>query len=213
MKNQNPIKLNSSAPLDDGGRQYNKLYFIFAIIGALIGLAMNGFSAGIVAALFAMCIAYAVKSGIVDWKWKHLRRLKFQLDTLLPYDELISRLIPILTPLGMMIEKNQNGQPVITYEHMIYDISLSQDNTFSIWWRKSPIRALAPKGALSYYRQTVIAMGIIGYHIQQICAEKNDGESISSTSTNQNMNVKFCTECGAKCNCDDKFCTNCGHSF
>ena len=34
----------------------------------------------------------------------------------MPYDELISKLIPILTPLGMTVEKSKNDTPVITYD-------------------------------------------------------------------------------------------------
>lgn len=206
MKETLPLELNSPAPLDDGGRKYNRLYFIFAVIGGITGLSTGGLIGAFVIMLFALCIAYAIKECIVDWKWKDLRKLKFHLDTCLSYDELISRLIPILTPLGMTIEKKENGQPVITHEHIIYDIALLKDSTFTIWWRKSPMRALAPKGALSYYRQTVISMGIIGYYIQQVCSNKE-------TVYKEKNDVKYCTECGTKCNLSDQFCINCGNHF
>ena len=123
--------------LDDGGRKYNKLYLILGGIGAVIGIASGDPSGIIIGAVFGIMIAYTIKECILSSKLHGLRKLDFSLGNPVPYDELISKLIPILTPLGMTVEKSKNDTPVITYDKLIYG-------------------------------KAVIAMGIIGYHIQQI---------------------------------------------
>ena len=90
----------------------------------------------------------------------------------IPYPTLIAELIPRLTPLGMTIEKSdkQNGYSVISYQKMIYDISYSDEgNTFTIWWRKNIAKALFTVDSIKTYRKIVVAMGIIGYYVQQSC--------------------------------------------
>ena len=37
-KNQEPLKLTSMAPLDDGGRKYNIIYVIAVVIGVILGI-------------------------------------------------------------------------------------------------------------------------------------------------------------------------------
>ncbi len=166
---KSPITLQSPSPLDDGGRKYNKLYLILGGIGAVIGIASGDPSGIIIGAVFGIMIAYTIKECILSSKLHGLRKLDFSLGNPVPYDELISKLIPILTPLGMTVEKSKNDTPVITYDKLIYDVTYTGNNTFNIWWRQSPARALFTiTTKITLYRKAVIAMGIIGYHIQQI---------------------------------------------
>lgn len=211
-----PLRLSSAEPITDGGRSYNKIYYITAAVGAILGLvASSKFEGLIVFALFGIAIGYAIKECILDVKLRRLRKQPFALDKKIPYDELIQHLIPVLTPLNMTIEKDVNGNPVITYKRMIYDVIYQDDNTFIIWWRKSPLGALLTiRSKISYYRQVVVAMGIIGFHIQQICSVKDGADSVAfSANAVESQDFKFCTECGTKSSKDAMFCTNCGHSF
>ena len=209
------LKLSSPEPITDGGRSYNKIYYVTAGIGAICGVFSNGITGAIGGIIMGMLIGFVIKEGICDLKLKQLRKQPFVLEKKIPYDVLIQELIPVLTPLNMTIEKNNNGQPVITYKTMIYDVFYQDDNTFIIWWRKSLVRAfLSLKSKISYYRQVVVAMGIIGYNIQQICSNKIDlNPVISSENTLQDSEFKYCTECGTKCPKETRFCTNCGHPF
>lgn len=172
-----PLRLTSPAPITDGGRRYNKLYKVLAPIGAVLFVFIGGLHLGsiFVGALFGIIIAWVLKEAMLNGAWKALRKQPFALDNKVPYDKLIEKLIPALTPLGMIIEKNTSGEPTITYKKMIYDVTYGEDNTFTIWWRKSPLRAFFEiRTDTSNYRETVVAMGIIGYHVQQICSNKTE---------------------------------------
>ena len=116
MKKNVQITLQSPAPLDDGGRKYNKLYYILGIIGGILGLPNGGISGFIVGGIFGIMIAYTIKECIVSGKLGDLRRIEFSMGTMIPYEELISELIPLLAPMGMVVEKSANGFPIITYD-------------------------------------------------------------------------------------------------
>jgi len=166
----NGIRLNSPAPLDDGGRKYNKLYIICGIIGFIIYLFSSHIAGALIVIVgFMELIAWLIKNVILEAKGKNLRSLRFALDKAIPYEELIEKLIPQIVPLGMRIEKDRNGCPVITYKNLIYDISYNNDYTFTIWWRKSIIRAMFTGPSITEYRNHVVAYGMIGYYIQQAC--------------------------------------------
>lgn len=177
QRSQEPLRLNSPAPITDGGRRYNKLYKVLAPIGAVLFIFTGGLQLGsiFVGALFGLLIARIIKGVILKWAWGALRGQPFALDNKVPYDKLIEQLIPALMPLGMIIEKNKNGAPTITYKKTIYDVCYEKDDTFTIWWRKSPLRAFFEmRTSVSNYRDAVVAMGIIGYHVQQICNNKTE---------------------------------------
>ena len=53
-KDRDALKLTSMAPLDDGGRKYNIIYFIAVVVGILLGIfAGNGITSIVVATLMA----------------------------------------------------------------------------------------------------------------------------------------------------------------
>lgn len=172
MKTEKEIlRLNSSAPITDGGRTYNKLYYIAAAIMAIIGFFSNSLVGACGGVVLGLVIAFCIKESILDLKLKKLRKQPFALDNPVPYENLIQCLIPVLSPLQMTIEKDTNGRPIITHKKMVYDIAYQDNNTFTIWWRKPFLNGLFNVHTkISYYRQVVTDMGIIGYSIQQICA-------------------------------------------
>lgn len=171
-KSRQDIILTSSAPVADGGRSFNFLYWIGAILGFVCGIALGVNAGGIAAVvLFFLCLMWLVKNVVCYFPLMNLRNWTFHCGQNLPYDQLITVLQPGLLPLGMTIEKNKEGAPVISYRHMIYDIRYESDHTFSIWWRKSLAGALILTNLdTSRYRKACVAYGLIGYAVQQ--AEK-----------------------------------------
>lgn len=61
-KDRDALKLTSMAPLDDGGRKYNIIYFIAVVVGILLGIfAGNGITSIVVATLMALIVALVIK--------------------------------------------------------------------------------------------------------------------------------------------------------
>ena len=170
--NAEPLKLTSPEPISDGGRKYNSIYYVIALIGGFMGFISNGLTGALAGALFFGILGgYTIKEAILGTKLKQLRKAEFALDEQILYSELIEKLIPVLVPLNMTIEKNKDGALVITYQNIIYDVIYNKNGTFSIWWRKSLLRAFSVQSKISIYRKVVVAMGIIGFHIQAACAK------------------------------------------
>lgn len=176
MDKKEALKLTAPAPLNDGGRRYNKLYFILGIAGALIGIPNGGIGGLLLLGMFGLVLAFILKRLIIENKLYNLRKLEFYADKAIPYDEMIGKLIPVLTPLGMLVEKNIQGGPMITYQGIMYDLNYSDNNAFTLYWRKSVLKAICGfKRTVANYRKAVIAMGIIAYHAQQACLERENG--------------------------------------
>ena len=164
-----PLVLTSPEPIHDGGRKYNWIYLVCAGLFIWMGANLAGVFLG---TLIGLCVGWLVKNKILDISSLQLRFIEFEVKNKIPYPALIAELIPRLTPLGMTIEKSdkQNGYSVISYQKMIYDISYSDEgNTFTIWWRKNIARALFTVDSIKNYRKIAVAMGIIGYYVQQSC--------------------------------------------
>lgn len=176
-----PLVLTSPESINDGGRKYNWIYLVCAGIFLILFIGIGANWAGVfLGVLIGLCVGWLVKNKILDISSLQLRFIEFEVKNKIPYPALIAELIPRLTPLGMTIEKSdeQNGHPVISYQKMIYDISYSDDgNTFTIWWRKNIARALFTVDSIKTYRKIVVAMGIIGYYVQQSCNSEVPGES------------------------------------
>lgn len=227
MKEKQPLVLNSAEPITDGGRKYNIIYIIsiliFLVLFIAVGANFLGVTVGIV---MGLCVGWVIKNAILNAISSPLRTIKFQVKNKIPYSELINRLIPVLTPLGMMIEKSadENGFPVITYQGIMYDITYEgNEDVFTIWWRKNVAKAYFTFDSIKTYRKIVIAMGIIGYNMQQICNEpfvenvKTVPENrVSETSENsvrevtEKEEIKYCIHCGKKISVDSVFCSACG---
>lgn len=214
-----PIVLSSAEPINDGGRNLNKIYAVSIIICCVIGIISGGgFGGAFGLAIVGLILGWAIKNRVCETLILTARLKKFHLDNEIPYSELISKLIPVMSPLGAMIEKAVDGSPVISYQGEIYDVKYNDDGTFGIWWRRNVVKAVFMVDNISAYRKESVAMGIIGYHVQQICSNKFCEGSITETTVAPRDNViptqrktkKFCTKCGASIDLSAKFCKECG---
>lgn len=190
-KDEGLLKLSSMAPLDDGGRKYNIIYVIAVVAGVIIGIFLHNGIEGIVGVnLLTLLSALTIKHCILDLKWKRLRQQKFFLENKVPYELLIHYLIEKLSPLNFQVEKGSDGNPVLTHKKMIYDINYGDDDSFTIWWRKSIVGALFDfRTSIYHYRNTVADMGIIGYAVQQICCENAFGNGQQNAPDNIQENI------------------------
>lgn len=166
------IVLESSAPIDDGGRKYNILYVIFAIIGFIVGFMIEmEVVLGIFAAIIGMIVAFAIKNTFATSKIMKMREYTFVCNNKISYDSLIQELQKNLMPLGFTIERHEGGYPVITYQKMRYDVTfVDGENTFNIWWSNSFGQSFFWGNVYTgRYRLASVAYGIIGYYVQQCC--------------------------------------------
>ena len=180
MSKKEPVYLTSPAPLGDGGRKYNIIYLVAAGISGIVGLAMGGFSGLILGVIFGLCIGFVIKSSVIKFKWYGLREMKFAMGHPVEKTVMFQRLVEKLTPMGMVVEIHTDGMPVITYQSVIYEVFLNEDQTFTIWWRKSLARAIFSIDLFTIipnYRKVVVAMGIIAYYIQQLSMEQLSSDS------------------------------------
>ena len=175
MSKKVPVYLTSPAPLDDGGRKYNIIYLAAAGICGIAGLATGGFSGLILGVVVGLFIGFVIKASVIKFKWYGLREMKFAMGHPVEKNLMFQRLVEKLTPMGMVVELHTDGTPVITYQSVIYEISLNEDQTFTIWWRKSLARAIFSIDLFTIipnYRKAVVAMGMIAYYIQQLSMEQ-----------------------------------------
>lgn len=232
MEEKALIRLDSAAPLDDGGRKYNKIYVMSAIVVGIIGIITG--DGVILSVLAGIAMGWFIKMLILAYKGRNLRNLKFDLDYPISTNKLVAQLVSVLTPLGMVVEVNVDGSPVVTYKGKIYDIILNEEQTFQIWWRKSMASAMfSLEGEISRYRKIVVAMGIIAYQVQQIAKQELNELDNEKQSIIEEINVKqdndvlqkgimkepenlqyiFCSNCGEKLVSSDKFCKKCGNKL
>ena len=136
-----PMVLDSQAPIASNGSEYNKLYLL-GVVGAVIGFVTVGPGA-LITALMGLIAGHIIKRDILKSKCRQLRKtVRFALKNKPPYSELIAELTKQLSPLGMIVEIDNNGNPVVTHNDVIFDIFYNEDNTFTIWWRKSIAKAI-----------------------------------------------------------------------
>lgn len=162
------MELDSQAPIATNGSEYNKLYLL-GIIGAIALFFALGLVGILFGAFLGVFFGYFIKKEILKQKCRQLRKsVKFVLYSPVPYPDMVAALSAQLSSLGMSVEVNKDGMPVITHNKVIYDISYNNDSTFTIWWRKSIANAILSDNYIKLYRNCVVSMGIIGYHVQQI---------------------------------------------
>lgn len=171
MEKKNVV-LSSAEPITDGGRSYNIVYAFGCIIGFLIVFIATKFNIGmgLIGLGAGALLWWGIKQIICEFKCSYLREMTFACSSKIPYAKLIQGLQPLLIPMGMVIEKGKEGNPVITYQRFIYDVYYNEENTFTVWWRKSVAGAfLSVRSYIYYYRMASIAYGLIAYHVQQLC--------------------------------------------
>lgn len=226
-KNNEPLVLTSAEPINDGGRKYNWIYWVCAIVLGIVFLVKGNVLAGVFGIFLGLCVGWLIKNEILNTIDIKLRRIPFAIKNKVEYSELINRLLPVLAPYNMMIEKSaeKGGSPVITYQGIIYDVFYNDDDTFTIWWRKSIGKALLEFDSIGKYRKVSCAMGIIGYNIQKVC-DGNPSEVNTSTTATVNeivkeesaetsaaTTVKKCPTCGADILDGSVFCHGCGNKL
>ena len=108
-----------------------------------------------------------------------------------------------LVPLGMSIESSEDrgGTIIISYLGINYRIIFNDNQTFNISWSKNIARALTTFDSIGMYRKIVVAMGIIGYNVQQFSNNKELKE------TNTKI---YCKHCNTELDATEKFCGSCG---
>ncbi len=105
--------------------------------------------------------------------------------------------------------------------------SINGDSTFTIRREKSIGGLFAPFDSYSNYKKVIVAMGMIGYELQQafgIVYSANDNSrnysstderepiSLSKSSYENNGNNSWiCTNCGRSNSADGVYCVKCGH--
>ncbi|MGN0298944.1 MAG: hypothetical protein ACI4C1_07185 [Lachnospiraceae bacterium] len=166
-----PIILKTAEPLKNEMLGIKKGYWLFLVVCFL----SSWFSEtivfiGILALLVLFIVDYRL---ILPVKLDKLREMKFQFVQGVNNDELFEMMQPILSAkYGMLVERDENGNMVLTFQGYLYDVLIHENATFRIWWRMSLGKAFLSTGLgalTSYkeYRHFLAAMGIIGYEIQK----------------------------------------------
>lgn len=224
------LVLLSTEPVGDGGKKYDLMILIGGLLGLIIGW-MSGYS--FLGVIYGVIISWSIKNVLCRISCNRMERMTFQCRSKPSYNQLFHSLQRALTPLGMMVEKNKNGNPSVAYQKLDYEIRFNEDNTFSIeWYYSTPLFLII--GKLMYtsvYRKSCVAYGIIGYHVQQICngvatqpiSSKGFKESgsvapppVQSPSqiivrdSGSKTSMGYCKNCGAVYKPDAKFCNQCG---
>jgi hypothetical protein len=158
------LVLKTAEPLENCLLKWRKLYWITLIL--LIGGIFNRRLVGIAMLYFLVC--YLLNYSVTNIKRAALRDIKFKFLPNVSYDDVLSKLQPALISKygsGFMLERDKNGGITISYDGMIYDIILKEDY-FRIYWRMSVGNAIFSVNKYKSYRKILIAMGIIGYELQ-----------------------------------------------
>ncbi len=180
-KEQQPRFLTSPAPIAKNGSELNWLYLI-AVVAAVIGFCMGSFGGLALFGVLGLMVAYGIKESIIKYKRSMLRAIEFVLPAAVPYPVLTGALSSRLTSQGMMVETDKNGFPTVSHNQVMYDVHYNDNNTFTLWWHTSLGRALFSIREIKLYRQCVVSMGIIAYHVQQISAEYANNHAASQAS-------------------------------
>lgn len=203
MEKKNVV-LSSAEPITDGGRSYNIIYVFGCIIGFLIVFIATKFNIGmgLIGLGAGALLWWGIKQIICEFKCSYLREMTFACSSKMPYAKLIQGLQPLLIPMGMVIEKGKEGNPVITYQRFIYDVYYNEENTFTVWWRKSVAGAFfSVRSYIYYYRMASIAYGLIVYHVQQLCinySSESQGAEHAAQETKQQGQAAEQTERAAE---------------
>lgn len=159
--------VDSPEPLPDEVKKFNKLYILIPIC-LVIGLVQNDFMGwGAMAILVLLCLVCFIDA-YAKRKVQRLRRMKFQLPSGVTSEELFIKMQPIfISKYNWDVERGDNGELTVSDKKYKYDIHIEEDGTFVIWWRMSLAKAFLSMRYYPIYKNTIAAMGIIAYEIQQ----------------------------------------------
>ena len=180
------IVLETSAPLNDGGKSQTKICIIAMMCGILLGMIFAITSRAhlvgyiLVFGLFGLLVGWGIKNKVLKYKSNILRTMRFMVDEKPSYSELYQRLFPLFRQLNIKMEINPNGSICIPYDGLLYDIIYNEDDSFSVRWRQSGFKAFMQQGYyISIYKKAVVAMGIIAYHVQRVCLNEDEAYYVS----------------------------------
>lgn len=163
-KNNDAIVVTSPEPLPNEMLPVRKIYYIFGVC-IIIGIFIQVFMG--IGALGAM-VWYMFDHFLTNYKLSALRTKKFKISDDATIKEIFNKIqAPIISKYGnnFMLEIVEENI-VVSYGSYRYDISLNEDSTFSIWWRKTIAKAFFSLSDYKDYRNVLVAMGIIAYEIQ-----------------------------------------------
>lgn len=208
IANYGGISIRSIAPFEDAMQPLNKGYYICGGIGLIAGIRW-GISAAMFLGLCGMFLWWIVKANIALYKWRKLRCYEFSMDEQLPYEELVVKLIPVLTTYGLRVDRSSDGNPEVSYKNVRVRIIYNENGTFSMPWKQMAGLFFFDHRYIVSYKNTVAAMSILGYHVQQVSSE-DGGQEIQNKNQEKKEVMRICRKCGAELSENAKFCRACG---
>lgn len=160
--------LFSPQPLPDELGAYHKIIWIIIIV-QWIALTIALFSYG--GFFWGIALGFAIKRfevkrylNLTGW----LRRKKFQFVGGVSDEQLFTDMNDIFSSkYNYILEINKKGLVVISDGSMRYEISIEEDNSFTIWYSMPIIKAFLSFNDYGDYKKIIVAMGIIAYEIQK----------------------------------------------
>lgn len=158
-KNPKAILLKSAAPLPRKAA-WIKWGYIISLIAAAV-------TAGV--GLLFLLLFFAMDNLVISHQKGKIRRLKFKFRGSITPDDIFARLQPaLISKYGNAISFDREGNTLsVEYDSIIYDINLNDDNTFSIWWRKSLAGAIFSFNEFKLYKKIRIGTPMIAYELQR----------------------------------------------
>ena len=150
--------LNSAAPIAKKHPGVKWAYIACFIIGALTA------GSGLVLLLFVYVYdCYAMKA-----QQRKIRNQKFKFVSPVTVDEIYNKLQPALVKkYGNSVDFEREGDSLtISYKSVLFDINLNEDNTFSIWWRKSIAGAIFSINEWKMDKKVRVGTPMIAYELQ-----------------------------------------------
>lgn len=146
----------------------NKMTKLNNICYACMVVTVVGFFGGFaIAGICALAIAYTIWHCALGWHRGQLRVRQFALNKDIDMDTLFNTMQPIfISKYNLDVTRKENIMTVCYNKHL-FDISLEDGQTFSIWWHMSAGKAFMSFNNYKSYKRILAGMGIIAYEIQK----------------------------------------------
>lgn len=163
ISNDKAMIVRSPEPLPNEMLKIKKLYIV-CFLCIIVGIV---FQVLLAVGILGLMIVYTIDDHVVKVKRKVLRTIKFQLAEGIDNDNIFQTTQSIfISKYKMLVEKDEQGNMVLSHDNHLYDIIMNDDNTFTIWWRMSVGKAFLSFNKYKSYRKILASMGIIAYEIQ-----------------------------------------------
>lgn len=152
-----PIVLNSSAPISTK-TGWCKWGYIISLLLIPVGVGIVG-----------LILVFIIDHFKMSFHKSNMRTMKFKFTAGINADEIYKRLQPeLVKKYGDKFEFDRNEETIsIKYNGIIYDINLNEDNTFSLWWRKSIAGALFSWNEWKEYKKIRTGTALVAYELQK----------------------------------------------